>query len=107
MYRIKKSNNPVGLSSAILYVKLRGSKFAAELSTNLACRENLSAREGQSDNTPAGKCYFSWITKVFDITLNFNYSKPFYRPFYKIIEGRGVYKVTTIHKCTPVAPLCH
>ena len=59
-------------------------------------RETLIVRDGQTDNTPADKSYFTWTIK------GVRCYPTFYRaPFYMNIEGRGVYKMTL------VVPLCN
>ena len=50
-------------------------------------RENLNSREGQPDSTPVDKYEFTWILKLIDVTLNFNYRGPLQRAC--ICEYRG------------------
>ena len=61
-------------------------------SCNIAARntrENLDNREGQTDCRPVDKYHFTWTTKGVRCYLKFRLWRAF-------IEGRGVYKVTTI-----------
>ena len=61
-------------------------------------REFKNNREGHIDSAPVDKCLL-WLHKAFDVTLDFNYRRP-YTKFMTLIheyrEGPGIFKVTTI-----------